>query len=102
MEDNSKQIEELKELVRRSIALSQDTNKAVHAMRRSNRWGTILRWGWWLLIFVGSAIAYYYYVQPYVTKVEQAYTHVQATAQQAADWQTQMNDFFKNIFAPRQ
>jgi hypothetical protein len=98
MEDESKQISELKELVRRNIALTQETNDMVHGMRRAAWWGTILRWGWWLLIFGVSGVAYYYYVQPYVDRVQQAYTHVEAGAQQAADWQTKMNEFFKNIF----
>ncbi len=91
-------MEEVKELVRQNIALAQENNHMLHAMRRSARWGTILRWGWWILIFVVSGVAYYTYVQPYVTKIENAYTSVQAGAQQAADWQSQIAEFFKHLF----
>ncbi len=44
-EDNETQIEELKQLVRRSIALSEDTNKVVHSMRRSARPGQLAALG---------------------------------------------------------
>jgi type II secretory pathway component PulM len=92
------EIEELKELVRRNIKVTEDTNRVVHGMRRAAWWATILRWAWWLIIFGVSGVAYYLYVQPYVERVQQAYTQVEHGAQQAADWQTRMNDFFKNIF----
>jgi type II secretory pathway component PulM len=98
MEDDSKQIAELKELMRRSIAISEETNQIVHGMRRAARLSSLLRWGWWILVFVVSGVTYYYYFQPYVDRIEQAYAQVQSGAQQAADWQTQMNYFFKNLF----
>ena len=101
MEDPSQQIDELKALVRRSIAVSEDTNRMVHSMRRAAWWGTITRWAWWFLVFGVSGVAYYYYVQPYVAKIESAYHSAEMGAQQAADWQTSTSNFFKNLFAPK-
>ncbi len=98
MEDESKQIDELKELVRRNIALTQDTNKMVHAMRRSARWGSIIHWGWWIIITLISAYLYFSVVQPYVDRVSRAYEQTQAGIHQAQDWQTNMSNFFKNLF----
>ncbi len=98
MESESKQVSELKELVRRNIALTQETNEIVHGMRRSARWASILHWGWWLFVLLVSGYTYFTYVQPYVDRIEDAYVQVQTGAQQAADWQTRVNEFFQNIF----
>jgi hypothetical protein len=98
MESESKQVAELKELVRRNIALTQETHQMVHAMRRSARWASILHWGWWLIVLATSGYFYFSYVQPYVERVQSAYEQTQAGIHQAQDWQTNMANFFKNIF----
>src|SRR5579859_5135657 len=77
------ELKELKELVRRNIALSEDTNRAVHRMRRSVVWGRLFQLVWWVAIFALSGYAYYYYLQPYVVKLEQLYEQVQKGGQQA-------------------
>jgi hypothetical protein len=102
MEDQSKQIAELKELVRRSTAISEETNRMVHSMKRAAWFGTIMQWLWWIIIFGVSGYAYYTYVQPYVAKIESAYHNAEAGAQKAQDWQTSTSNFFKDLFTPRQ
>jgi hypothetical protein len=89
---------ELKELMRQNIALAQDTNKTLHAMRRSARVRGFFSIAWWVLVFALSGAAYYYYLQPYVQKIEDAYAKAQTGAQQAQTWETQAADFFKGFF----
>lgn len=74
---------ELKELVRQSIALSQENNKMLHAMRRSSRWSFILRILWWLTIFGVSSAVYYYYLAPYVMQLLNLYQSAQHAIEQA-------------------
>ena len=92
------QIEELKELVRRNIALSEETNKLVHSMRRSERLAQIFRILWWVVLFGGSAVAYYYYVQPYIDQLQHLYANAQASGQQAEDFSKAIADFFAQFF----
>jgi polyferredoxin len=81
MEDQSKQIEELKELVRRNIAITEDTNRQLHGMRRSSRWSIILRVLWWVAITAITAFFYYTYVFPYVNNILGLYNKAQQAAQ---------------------
>ena len=78
---------ELKELVRQNTKLSQETKQMVEGMRRSQRRHVWFRILWWVAITVVSAVAYYYYVQPYVDQILHAYGN-------AKDFQLQVQDFF--------
>ena len=91
------QIEELKELVRHVSAVSEDTNRTVHKMRRAVRWGRIATILWWLLVLAVSGAAYYYYLQPYVNKLEQFYGNAQHSAQQVQSWEQQVQNFFQKL-----
>ena len=90
------QIDELKELVRRNIELSTETNKIVHGIRNSARWASVARFLWWGLI-VAASVASYVYFQPYIQKMEQIYNSVQAGGQQAQTVGNTFADFFKNL-----
>ena len=75
VESEHQQIEELKQLVRRNIELSQETHKVVESMHRHNRWATIfhvLR----IVVLVVIAGGIYYFLQPYVDQVRNAYEQV--------------------------
>jgi hypothetical protein len=80
IEDLKQEVAELKEVV-------ADTNKTLHGMRRSQRWGTIFRIVWWLTIVGVTGAAYYYFVQPYVEQVMSTYDN-------AKDFQVQIQDWF--------
>ncbi len=90
------QIDELKELVRRNIALSEDTNRMVHKVRRGAAWGRFFMVLWWLLIIAASGVAYYYY-QPYLLKIEQAYSNLQTDQKQAQTYESQISNFFGDL-----
>jgi predicted PurR-regulated permease PerM len=79
------QIEELKELVRQNIALTQDTNRMVHKIRRSEITKSIV---WFVIILVSvvaPTIALYYYAAPYVGQIQSMYDQIQSTAAEARD-----------------
>ncbi|HYF13110.1 MAG TPA: hypothetical protein VD928_02345 [Candidatus Paceibacterota bacterium] len=95
------QIEELKELVRRTIAVSEDTNRTVHKMRRDQWWGRAFRIFWVLLFLAVSGAAYYYYVAPYLETVRAVYEQIQTGAQNTQSFGEQFQNFFRN-FTPGQ
>lgn len=90
-------IEEVKELAKKNLALAQDTNRVVHKLRRAAWWGRFFQLLWWVAILVVSGAAYYYYLQPYVGKLEQAYANFQQSGRQAQSLEQQAQNFFKNL-----
>ncbi len=70
---------EIKELLRRNIKLSEDSNALLHKMHRGAVWSSIMRAIYWLII-IGSGVISYYYLQPYITKVLVLYNDLQAGA----------------------
>jgi hypothetical protein len=98
------EIQELKELVRRSIELGEENNKMLHSMRRSARWGTFFRLIYWVLI-LGTFGASIYYALPYLQQFQDAYSGVQhafngeKTPQSDAFFQNLMNSFSQ--YAPK-
>ena len=69
------EVEELKELVRRNIKVSEETNRIVHSLRRAERWHTGMRVVWWLLI-LGFFAASYAYFAPYITQIMELYRSI--------------------------
>jgi len=76
------QIEELKELVRRSISLSEDNNKMLHSMRRSAWVSRFMRLIWIAIIVVASVYSYLYF-QPYIDQILTLYGNIQDLQQKA-------------------
>jgi hypothetical protein len=85
-------IEELKELVKKNIAATQENTRILRKMRRGAFWGWIFYIIWWLLIGGVVGAAYYYYLQPYVNKVEALYGISQ---QESQNWNEQVSNFLK-------
>ena len=81
-----KQVEELK-------AVTVDTNKIVHGMRRSQRWHSFMSLLWWVII-IGASVGSFYFIQPYLQKALDAYTGMQQSAKTTEGWQQQAQDFF--------
>lgn len=91
---------ELRELVEKNVAIAEDTNRLVRGIQRRARWGILFQIIWWLTILGISGATYYYYLQPYVQKVQDAYGQVQTGTQQAKEWENQFAEFFKK-FVPQ-
>jgi hypothetical protein len=90
------EIDELKELLRRNIALSEDTNRIVHKVRRGAAWGRFFQILWWLLIIAVSGVTYYFY-QPYLLKIEQVYGNLETDQKQAQTYESEVSNFFGNL-----
>ncbi len=67
------EIEDLKQQVGQLKEMTQETNRMMRTMRRSQRYRTIFSIVWWLVVVGGSSVAYYYYVQPYVDQIIHSY-----------------------------
>jgi len=93
------EIEELKEIVKRQGQVIEETNRMLHSMRRGQRLRTLWSVVWWAAIIAVSAGAYYYYLQPYITTLEQYYANFQHSSAQAQTLESQISNWFKQ-FAP--
>ena len=51
------------------LSLTQENNKILRQMKRSLVWGRILHVFYWIFI-IGSALGAYYFLQPYINRVE--------------------------------
>ncbi|MBI2627416.1 hypothetical protein HYW72_00620 [Candidatus Nomurabacteria bacterium] len=59
---------EERELLNRSVSLAEENNKILLSMRRSQRWSSVMRAVYWIII-IGSAVGAYYFIQPYVDQL---------------------------------
>ncbi len=55
---------ELKELLRRNLAISEETNNLLKKMHSAQKWGRFFRLFYWLVIISLSLGAYYYLQGP--------------------------------------
>ena len=63
---------EERELLEKSVSLAEDNNKMLRSMRRSQRWTSIMRAIYWIII-IGSAFGAYYFIQPYIDQLMNVY-----------------------------
>ena len=85
MESDPQQIEELKQLVRQSIALSEENNKLLHGMRRSawvSRGFRIL----WIVAIIAVSFYSYLYIQPYLNQILDFYGNLQSLQGKASSF----------------
>ncbi len=79
-------IEELRDLLKKNIALTEETYRIVQSMRSAARWSRFFSLLWWAIVLAVSGATYYYWLQPYVEKAQQAYTSGQGFEQQLQDY----------------
>jgi hypothetical protein len=72
---------EERELLNKSVALSEDNNKILHSMRRSMRIAHFMSILYWLFI-IGISVGAFYFMQPYINKVMDLYNSVSGMQQQ--------------------
>ena len=80
------EIQELKTMVQKNLELAADTNRAVHGMRRNARIAGFFRIVYWLVIIGVLGASYYFYVAPYVSKLEGVFQQTQNTSSQAQSY----------------
>ena len=69
---------EERELLEKSVSLAEDNNKVLHSMRRSMRTAGIMRAIYWIFI-IGSAVSAYYFLEPYIDQIKNAYSKAEET-----------------------
>ncbi|MBI2005011.1 hypothetical protein HYS79_02525 [Patescibacteria group bacterium] len=94
------QIEELKELVRQNITLSQETNNIVHGMRSAARWSRLFRMVWIVAILIASGAAYLYFA-PYLEQIIDLYNQASGALEQLRAFGGQATNAVQN-FTPGQ
>ena len=65
------------ELLRRSIALSEENNDILRSIQRSMRLSRFMTFLYWVVI-IGISVGAWYYFQPYVDKAVGVYNEAQA------------------------
>jgi hypothetical protein len=83
MESEPQRMDELKELVRQNIALAQENNQILHALRRGAWVSRALRI-FWIALIIGSSVYAYWYVQPYLDQLLGLYGNLQSLQERAA------------------
>ncbi len=84
-------IKQLQDEIKRLGAITADTNRIVHGMRRSQRWHTFVSLVWWATI-LGVTAASYWYAWPYIQQAQKAYQSFQSESQKASSLQQQIQD----------
>ena len=69
---------EEREILNRSVALSEENNKILRGMKRSMQWSHVMNIIYWVLI-IGISVGAFYFLQPYVDQVMKTYNSVSAT-----------------------
>jgi hypothetical protein len=87
---------EERELLEKSVALSLENNKMLHAIRRSMFWSRMTSYLYWILI-IGVSIGAFYFLQPYLDKVVGLYNSISGTQQKINDSQSSLQDFLKKF-----
>lgn len=75
---------EEKEMLKKTLELSQENNKMLHSIKRSMLWGRVFRAVYWFII-IGAAIGAYYYIQPYIDEAVRAYGNVKGDIKSFSD-----------------
>lgn len=75
---------EEREMLKKTLGLAQENNKMLHSIRRSMFWGRVTRIIYWIII-IGAAIGVYYYIEPYIDSVTDAFSSVKGDLKSFGD-----------------
>ncbi|MEK7200740.1 MAG: hypothetical protein AAB672_01260 [Patescibacteria group bacterium] len=75
---------EEKEMLKKTLELSQENNKMLHSIRRGMFWGRITKTIYWIII-IGAAVGVYYYITPYIDSAIGAYGNVKGDLRSFGD-----------------
>lgn len=73
---------EMKGMVRELLELTKENNAMLKGMRRGLVWGRIFGLLYWIVI-AGGFIASYYYLEPYIKSMKDAYAQAMTATQKA-------------------
>ncbi len=66
---------EERELLLRSIKISEENNKMLRGIRRNARLSVFLRLLYWVII-IGTAFGFYYYTKPFIEPIIKGYANM--------------------------
>ena len=69
---------EERELLERTLKISEENNRILKGMRRASRLGTAFRIFYWLVI-IGLGFGTYYFIEPYVKQFNSVYSQFNST-----------------------
>ncbi len=75
---------EEKEMLKKTLELAQENNKMLHSIRRSMRWGRVMKIIYWIII-IGAAVGVYYYITPFIDNAVNAYGNVKGDLRSFGD-----------------
>ncbi len=61
------------------LKITKENNEILHSMKRHQRWASIFRAVYWLII-IGVSLGAYYFIQPYLESIMEAYQSITGTA----------------------
>jgi|AntRauTorckE6833_2_1112554.scaffolds.fasta_scaffold03172_2 hypothetical protein len=85
---------EERELLEETYALAKENNEIMRGIRRSNRWASIRKGLYWLVIIVVLIMAYNY-LKPIFQQIQGTYEAIQGTAEEVQNTRTSIADFFR-------
>lgn len=94
-------VEEVRELVKKNLELTEENHRMLRGMRSSARWARFFTVLWWVGVLLVSGATYYYYVQPYVEEAKKIYAQVEQNGQQAKSFGEAFAEFW-NQFKQKQ
>lgn len=89
-------------MIEETMELSKDNNRILHSIQRRERMTQIMRVTYWIMILALGAGAYYY-IQPYIDQLMEAYKSLVDTQHRVTDISTNIGgklnlDTLKNYF----
>lgn len=75
---------EEREMLKKTLELTQENNKMLHSIRRGMFWSRVMRIVYWVVI-IGVAVGAYYYIAPYIDSAIGAYGNVKGDLKSFGD-----------------
>ncbi|MEK7150466.1 MAG: hypothetical protein AAB736_02555 [Patescibacteria group bacterium] len=69
---------EEKELLERTLKISEENNKILKSIRRAGRFSFFFKMFYWLLI-IGIGLGSYYFIEPYLKQMTDTYLKINST-----------------------
>lgn len=87
---------EERNLLIETARLTKENNEILRKMRKGLAWGRALRIFYWLLI-IGLSFGAYYFIQPYVDQLSQAYSGFQTDVGTVKNVSGNVSGLLKNL-----
>lgn len=83
-----------RELLKKTLAVSEENNKMLRSIYRAQRWGRVWKITYWVAV-VALAFGAYYYIQPYVDRLLEVYGGLSGQDENAGSIGDRLNALLK-------